>query len=209
MKYKRFLPVLALMATFGLSLSACGGSPSTTATATAPSVEAVPASATPTPTPTASQLARSSRGNLIKVAGQAAGQTDPVTKKQVVNFTIHSITVDPPCTGPSPQPAERGHFVILDASIETLPELANSSFPRFDLSPHGFKFVAANGTTYNGNLTSGPSYGCLPDAEILPISGVGPAEKVTGKIVLDVPDVTGTLMFQPNGAGMGGWEWTF
>ncbi|WP_461189355.1 DUF4352 domain-containing protein [Arthrobacter sp. Z4-13] len=197
------------MATFVLGLSACGGSPSaTTATPTVPSVEAVP-SATPTPTATASQMARSPRGNLIKVAGQPAGQADPVTKKQTVSFTINSITVDPPCTGPFPRPAERGHFVILDASIETLPELAESSFPRFDLSPHTFKFVAANGTTYNGNLTSGPSYGCLPESEILPISGVGPAEKVTGKIVLDVPDTTGTLMFQPDGAGMGGWEWTF
>lgn len=90
-----------------------------------------------------------------------------------------------------------------------MPDLANSSFPRFDLSPHRFKFVAANGTTYNGNLTSGPSYGCLAESEILPINGVGPAEKVTGKIVLDIPDVTGILMFQPDGAGMGGWEWSF
>lgn len=198
------------MATFGLSLSACGSSPAaSTAAPTAPTVEAVPASASPTPTPTASQPAKSLRGNLIKVAGQPAGQTDPDTKKLVVNFTINSITVDPPCTGPYSQPAEKGHFVILDASIETLPELAATSSPRFDLSPHTFKFVAANGTTYNGSLTSGPSYGCLPDAEILPINGVGPAEKVTGKIVLDVPDTTGILVFQPNGTGNGGWEWAF
>lgn len=208
MKYKRSLPALALMATFGLSLSACGGSLSTTATATAPSVEAVPASATPTPTPTASQPAKSPRGNLIKTVGQPAGQTDPVTKKQVVNFTINSITVDPPCTGPYAQPAEKGHFVILDASIETFPELAEVSYPKFDLSPHSFQFVGANGTTYNGNLTSGASYGCLPENEVLPINGVGPAERVTGKIILDVPETTGTLVFKSMG-GLSGWEWAF
>ena len=205
MKYKRSLSALALMC--GLSLSACSESPSATSTATAPSVEAVPASATPTPT--ASQPAKSPRGNFIKTVGQPAGQTDPVTKKQVVSFTINSITVDPPCTAPYSQPPEKGHFVILDASIETLPELAELSFPKFDLSPHTFKFVATNGTTYNGSLTSGPSYGCLADSEILPINGVGPAEKVTGKIVLDVPEATGTLVFQPHGPGFGGWEWAF
>ncbi|MGR0158581.1 hypothetical protein ACUUMC_01560 [Paenarthrobacter nitroguajacolicus] len=130
-------------------------------------------------------------------------------KKTTVVFTIHSITVDAPCTGAYAQPAEKGHFVVLDASIETTPELAESSFARFDLSPHSWQFVGENGTTFNGSLASGASYGCMTDSEILPINGVGPAEKVTGKIVLDVPAATGTLVFKPLGGSVGGWEWSF
>lgn len=206
MKHVKSLSTLALIATLGITLSACGGSPS--ATATSPSVEPIADSTATATAPAAPEAKKSPRGNLIKALGQPAGQSDSITKKQTVNFIINSITVDPPCTGPYPQPSEKGHFVVLDASIETLPELAEAGYPKFDLSPHGFQFVGANGTTYNGNLTSGASYGCLPEGEVLPINGVGPAEKVTGKIVLDVPEATGTLVFKSMGE-LSGWEWNF
>lgn len=205
MKHVKSLSSLALIAALGLSLSACGGK-ETGAAPTPPAVESIGA------TPAASAPAtegpkKSPRGNIIKALAEP-GWTTNAAGKQTAIFTINSITVDPPCTGPYPQPAEKGHFVILDASIETKPELSESSYAQFDLSPHGWQFVGANGTTYNGSLTSGASYGCLAESEVLPINGVGPAEKVTGKIVLDVPETTGTLVFKPTG-GAGGWEWAF
>lgn len=204
MNNRKLWSALVLTSALGLSLTACGGSSETAPPPTSPTVESLAPS---TPTPTSSEPARSARGNIIKKFGQPAGRFNPENNKQLVNFTINSAAIDPPCTGPAPQPAENGHFVILDAIIETLPELAEAQIPQFDLSPHNFKFVGANGTTYNGSLTSGASYGCLPDNEILPINGVGPAEKVTGKIVLDVPETTGTLVFKPMGGSGSGWEW--
>lgn len=201
------LPSLALIAVLGISLTACGGSADAGSKPSAPSVESI--GATPAAsTPATEGPKKSPRGNVIKTIGEPAWTVNQADKKTAI-FTINSITVDPPCTGPYPQPSEKGHFVILDASMETTPDLATASFPNFDLSPHDWQFVGANGTTYNGSLTSGASYGCLPDSEVLPINGIGPAEKVTGKIVLDVPATTGTLVFKPMGNASGGWEWGF
>jgi hypothetical protein len=73
-----------------------------------------------------------------------------------------------------------------------------------------FKFVGANGTTFNGDLSSVGAYSCLPDEQKIASGGVGPAEKVTGKIVLDVPVAVGTLIFKSYlVSGSTGWEYNF
>jgi hypothetical protein len=199
------LSALALIAVAGLGLTACGGTPS--ATATSPSVEgigATPAAAAPAP----EGPKKSPRGNIIKAIGEPAGQSDQITKKQTVNFTVNAITVDAPCTGAYPSPAENGHFVVLDVVAETLPELGESSYPKWDINPSSFQFVGASGTTFNGNLGTMGSYSCLADAEEFPMAGMGPAEKVSAKVVVDVPETTGTLVFKSLGS-MSGWEWAF
>lgn len=205
MKFNKTLSVLALIATAGLGLTACGGTPS--ATATSPSVEGI--GATPAAAAPASEGPKKSpRGNLIKAIGEPAGQSDQITKKQIVNFTVNAITVDAPCTGSYPSPSENGHFVVLDVVAETLPELAESSYPKFDINPANFQFVGANGTTFNGNLGTAGSYSCLADAERFPMNGMGPAEKVAAKVVIDVPETTGTLVYKSLGS-LAGWEWAF
>lgn len=211
MNNKSCLSALALMATVGLSLSACGGSPS--AIATSPNVESMAAS---TPSPAVTQEAKKSpRGNIIKELAQPAGMTDK-DGKPIVNFTINSITPDAPCTGPYPQPSENGHFTVLDVTVETSPELATASYDggplSFDINGAMFKFVGASGTTFNGSLNSGGAYSCLPDEQMINNhgGGIGPAEKVTGKLVLDLPETTGTLVFKSYlTSGNGGWEWNF
>lgn len=205
---KPSLPLLALVSLLGITITGCSQATEPTATPSALVVESI--GATPTHSPSTSAAPqKSARGNYIRVPGDTARMWTGADKKTTVVFTINSITVDPQCTAPYAQPAEKGHFVVLDASIETMPELANASYDRFDLSPHGWQFVGANGTTYNGSLASGASYSCMTDSEILPINGVGPGEKVTGKIILDVPATTGTLVFKPLGGAIGGWEWAF
>jgi len=199
---------LALTAVLGVSLSACGGSTQASAP-TSPSVESI-APSTPTPTPAA--LNKSPRGNIIKKLGEPGGVTNK-EGKQMVNFTINSITPDVPCTNQYAQKSQNGHFVVLDVTVETTADFVSSTDQRpltFDLNPGMFKFVGKNGTTYNGNLGSGAAYGCLADAEQLANGrGVGPAEKATGKVVVDVPDTTGTLVYQNFMIGSGGWEWNF
>lgn len=209
MKYKRSLSAIALTATLGLSLSACGGSPS--ANATSPNVESMaPSTASPA---AALEVKKSPRGNIVKELAQPAGISDK-DGKPLVNFTVNSITVDVPCTGPYPQPTENGHFTVLDVTVETTPELgtAEGSSGTFDINAHMFKFVGASGTTFNGSLAGAATYGCLPDEQMINLSGagIGPAEKVTGKVVLDLPETTGLLVFKSYlTSGNGGWEWTF
>lgn len=75
-----------------------------------------------------------------------------------------------------------------------------------------FKFVGANGTTFNGNLGTMGAHSCLPDSETIGANGggIGPAEKVIGKLVLDAPEPTGTLVYKSYlTSGNGGWEYKF
>lgn len=200
---KKTLATLALVSAAALSLSACGGGSKSESAPVAPSVQGI----TPSAAATATEAAKSPRGNLMKKLGEPAGMTNK-DNKQVVNFTIDSITVDAPCTGKYAQPAKNGHFVTIGVTAETTPELATAPFPKFDVNSANFQFIGANGTTYNGNLGSAESYSCLNDAEGFPMAGMGPAEKVTAKVVVDVPEATGTLVFKPLGA-MAGWEYKF
>lgn len=193
------LPFTALL------LAGCGGSPQSTPTA--PTVEPATSNQTASASPTTSADggAKSSRGNLVKKVGEGASVTDK--DKTVASFVVNSIEVDPQCTGTSAAPAENGHFVALDVSMETAPELAESVNPQFGLAGYGWKAIADNGTTFNGSLSSFSAFMCFPDAERFP-SALGPGEKATGKIVLDVPTPTGVLVHQ-QGFMPAGWEWEY
>ena len=56
------------------------------------------------------------------------------------------------------------------------------------------------------------AYTCLPDEQTIGNNGagIGPGEKVTGKLVLDLPETTGILVFKSYlTSGNGGWEYAF
>lgn len=91
--------------------------------------------------------------------------------------------------------------------METMPELAESVNPQFGLAGYAWKAIAENGTTFNGNVFTGAAYVCLDDAERFP-SALGPGEKATGKIILDVPTPKGVLVHQ-QGFMPTGWEWAY
>lgn len=191
------LPIAALL------LAGCGGSPQSSPTA--PTVDPAGSQSAGTTPSTAAAGAKSSRGNLVKKAGEGASVTDK--ENTVASFVVNSITVDPECTGASAAPAQNGHFVVLDVSMETAPELAESVNPEFGLAGYGWKAVADNGTTFNGDLGTFEAFMCFDDAERFP-SALGPGEKATGKIVLDVPTPTGVLVHK-QGFMPTGWEWEY
>lgn len=173
--------------------------------ATAEASEATSAEPSAEATSAAPEAPKSARGNLIKQIGEGAGITDE--GKQVVTFVVNSIAVDVPCTGNYPSPVENGHILVLDVSIVTEPGLAESLDPTFQMNPNWFTEIAPNGTTSNAGLATMATYSCLPDAEVLP-QMMGPGENVTGKVVLDVTNPTGTLVFK-YGGNTSGWEWTY
>lgn len=205
MKHNRILSTVALVAALGISLTACGGTASSSATA--PNVEAL----TPAPAATSApaELKKSPRGNLIKEIGQPAGMAHPDTKAQTVNFTVDAITVDAPCTGSYPSPAENGHIVVLDVTAATTEELGKLDYGKsFDMNPASFTFIGASGTTFNGSLGTMGAYSCLPEVEKFPVGGMGPAENVKAKVAIDVPEPTGTIVFKDL-FGQAGWEYKF
>ena len=96
--------------------------------------------------------------------------------------------------------------MTLDVSAETGPrEQFQEAFYGTDytFNPHEWKFITPAGTTAN-SVASTASYMCLPDADRIP--EMGPAERATGKIVLDVPAKTGTLIYAPGFVDQA-WEW--
>lgn len=168
--------------------------------------------ATPSPeaaaetTSAAPEAEKSTRGNLVKEIGEGAGMTDE-DGEQLVSFVVNSISIDVPCTHEYSQAPENGHIMVLDISVVTEPALAESLDPTFQFNPYGFTEIAPNGTTSNADLGTMATYSCLPDAEVLPQT-IGPGEKVTGKVVLDVTNPSGTLVFKYGGSPSG-WEWTY
>ncbi|WP_284977606.1 hypothetical protein [Arthrobacter sp. fls2-241-R2A-200] len=196
MKYTTSLATLALIGALGLT--ACGSSNSK-GTGAAPTVEA--AAGAVSATPTADGPAKSSRGNILMKVGDPGTVTDTITKKATVNFTVNSIA-PVTCTEQYASAPKNGHLYAVDLSIKTTPELAQSSFPKYILTAGSFKFIAANGTTFNGQLFTTAVIGCIPSAEQLPADGLGPGENATGKVLVDLPDTKGVLvMSQSFGPG--------
>jgi hypothetical protein len=205
---KRKITATLSLSMLPLLLAACGGSPQ--GAPAAPTVEPATGSQSASATvsassTTAAESTKSSRGNLVKKVGEGASVTDK--DKTVASFVVKSIQMDPKCTNPSAMPSKNGHFVALEVSMQTDPALAESVNPQFGLAGYAWKAIAANGTTFNGDLMSFESMMCLPEAENFP-SALGPGEKATGKIILDVPTPTGILVHK-QGFMTAGWEWQY
>lgn len=199
--------VFALALSTIVTLSGCGGTTgAVTAAADTPTpVSAPTASPIPKVTPT-TDTSKSVRGNLIMHVGDtgtiSAGDVGKVTTK----FTVNAITVGA-CNQQYSEASKNGQIVFVDLTAETTPELAQSSYPKFTLSGYDFKFIADNGTTFNGDLGTVATYSCLPDTQVFPSAGMGPAEKVTAKVVLDLPAAHGTLVMKSGLSG--GFEYKF
>jgi hypothetical protein len=172
------------------------------------SAEATEPTETTEPTPTGP--ARSPRGNIIKALGEEGGLTDqkpgqePVT---ILTFAVDSIA-PVECTEPYAQPPENGHMVAVTMRFSTAPELATASNPYFSVSPVEFSFIGPDNITVT-NLATIATFGCLPQGEVLTSDQMMPGSQYVGKIVLDLPATTGTLVYRPSMLFEGGWEWSF
>jgi hypothetical protein len=160
--------------------------------------------------PTASDDGRpegtySNRGNLVLAPGQGAAITNS-EGVDTATFVVNSIVVDAPCTQEDAELAEHGHFITLDVSVETLPVMAEDQ-GSFSMDPYNFKPIAANGTTSNADPGTIAAMYCYDDAAMLP-SSIGPGEKATGLVVLDVESPTGVLVYN-DFSSMYGWEWAY
>jgi hypothetical protein len=186
-------PILALGAVIlAVSLAACGTTVSGGASgASQPAVEPLSKSA---PTPTPDEGKKSPRGNTIKALGE------PSYWKKTANtldqdaagwFTVTEIK-DITCDQPYASAPTNGKLIGLVVDVETKASLAEETPSEVFLSPFTFKYIGPSGTTFNGNLSSGATIGCI-DRSLVLASSFGPSEKAHGIILLDVPSAGGVL----------------
>ena len=138
-------------------------------------------------------------------------------RRQVINLKAFGFPADPSIVGPFNVFDARAFLSqpLLDVSAlnntraATLNQQAEKyGIKKFDISSASFKFIGSKGTTFNGNLGTMGSFSCLPDDQVFPQNGVGPAEKATGKVVLDLPEKSGVLVFKDL-FGQASWEYKF
>lgn len=185
-----------------LLLTGCG---TASRSASSPDVTPIPTRAA-APSSPAAEPKTSDRGNLIKNIGQPAGMAD-ANGDQSVNFAVTDIKKNLKCNTGYPAKADNGHLIAVKMDVEVKKNFADPDYPGETFPTHSsaWKFISANGTTFNGDLGTDGAFNCLDDKQTLPSEGIGPAQKASGWIVLDVPAKTGTLIFDYYGTG--GWEW--
>lgn len=193
-----FIPLVVL------ALSGCGSS---APVAKAGSGHAATASATPSASAATPTAKMSDRGYLMKEVGQVASETTE-EGKTTVEFKVKDIDLKLECTGEYAGKADNGHLVGIKMDVHTTKDLYDPDYPGMTFlggHPGNWKFISKDGTTFNGQLGTGGAGVCLKDTQTLPES-IGPAQKATGWVVVDLPSTKGTLILELSG-GVGGWEW--
>lgn len=141
------------------------------------------------------------RGNIAASVG-GTGTLADANGNETVRFTVKSI--EPvKCTEPYAEKAENGHLFGVEMSIKTTKDMEPYSAM---FSGHQWTYYSDEGTRFNGDLSTIATYSCLPESEVIP-SDIGPGEKATGLILIDVPAKSGVLVFEPD--YFNGFEYTF
>lgn len=159
---------------------------------------------------TPSAPSTNSRGNIVTTLGQrlpmaASGQAGTGT------WTLDKITPDPQCTVSGARHPQNGHYIRLDVHGWTDPP-APGPRPSYGLpgvTEADFQFIRANGVTFPADLGVSAGDDCLPQAELFPQGGLDPGQQYVGAIILDVPETTGTLVFDPAKFGGGSVRYEF
>lgn len=200
---KRTLSTLTLSL---LALTACANND--VETAPEPDIEPVE-SETPEPLeePTPEENV-SDRGSLILEEGEEGVVVDD-QGTELLTFTVHSIEVNPECTGDRAEEPENGVFVMFDAEVDSVLEAGDYYLdPGLVFNPHGYRAIDIDGSTRSESLGTNAAYNCLPESEMIP-TNLGPGENASGKVVFDVPTDARTLLMSIDLAPDLQWEWEF
>lgn len=169
--------------------------PTTTPLAPQPTTAPASTQAPPSPPAPGGNTQTSARGHLIKQVGELAGIRDE-GGEYLATFTVNDIIVDVPCTDELADPPQNGHFVALDVSVETSPNMLNSDLiQQFSMSSLTFQAIDPDGVTSNAGTDSWATLFCLDDS-VQPPGNIGPGEKANGLMLLDVENPKGILIYE-------------
>lgn len=206
--------VSILVATAAVALLAGCASPDPAASpdddhlpATTPAASSTP-SPTPTPTdepdPTYGERIVNDRGNLVKEIGQLSGLGNEEGTVTYAQFAVTDIVPDVECTSGFDDAPKNGHFVGIHLNVETTPELAQAVYGTVSFSEWAWQAFDDTGKRIND--PTGTAWSCVDSGEVLP-GDIGPAQSVSGWVVLDLPTAHGSVALTLGATT--GWEWTY
>lgn len=210
--------ILGFTFVLGVIVGSIGSAPSAVSETAALEAEGGAAtSAAPSPSLDSSDVETvelTERGTLPMKPGASAVAALP-GHGELASMTVHSIEVDPVCTGSYVRAPQNGHFVVMDVSVEvarhsTLTD-AGVRYDSVSMRQGGFRTVDKDGNMTPGNDIIGNGYGCLPEGSAM-ATDIRAGEKAAGKIIFDVPTAEGVIIL-PDLLGQSpsirGWEWAY
>ena len=144
------------------------------------------------------------RGNIEKVLGEEGGIAN-FEGTPLVTFAVDAIKPVECTEEYYDYEPENGRIIAVDMRVATAPELGSEYF---SVSGFEFSYIGENGVTVS-NLSTIATYSCLPEKELLISGQMTPGSQYVGKVLLDVPAETGTLVYRPMSVADNGWEWKF
>jgi hypothetical protein len=124
--------------------------------------------------------------------------------KVAYTIVVRDVVADLSCTADDRVPAENGHLLGVQLRVITGPDPAGK--PQA-FGPADFQFIGTDGTPVTAVDTDSAA-ACLHEKDEFPAAPVGADQHVSGTVVLDVPETTGTLAYRP-AAGSTSLLWQF
>lgn len=202
--------MVTAFATAALALTACSGQPSAApvtvtetvvGTTTAAPTTTVPTATTPPSTPRTT----SDRGNLVKKVGELGAAGDSNGDRSF-EFTVTEVDTSVKCGNPYARKPE-GKLIAIKITAKTTKNVSLDTLGSDEIwFTQDWKAIDKNGETAGWDPDSTDAvYNCEVKPSLM--RGVGPSEKITGWVVLDVPDLESVIVWQPGFMVNGGWEW--
>jgi hypothetical protein len=143
---------------------------------------------------------------VVLALGESLTVSDDATGAAAFAIAVDGVAPDLACTEPGSVPAVNGHLIAVRVRAITGADLsAAGGAPAIRATD--FRFLAdGSGTPVEAATPSAGS--CLAAGESFPTGPLGPGREVTGVVVLDVPAITGRLVFAPGFLSPGA-EWAY
>lgn len=129
---------------------------------------------------------------VVLAPGASVEVLDPATSGPALSVTLKQVRAGVSCADASVVPGN-GTLVAVRITVTTGADLSVLRGER-RVSPGDFRLVADDGSVAGGSAPAGV---CDTGAAAFPAAPLAPSSAVTGTVVLDVPALSGTVVFRP------------
>ncbi|MGY1885660.1 hypothetical protein ACI799_10210 [Blastococcus sp. SYSU DS0753] len=146
-----------------------------------------PPTETPEPPPT-----ETPEPAVVLVPGAPLEVRDPATSDLVLTVTVEEVLPGVSCADAAVVPSN-GSLVAVRITVTTGADLSALGSER-SVAAGDFRLVGDDGTVVAGGSPAGV---CDTGAAPFPAAPLGPTQELTGTVVLDVPGLSGTVLYRP------------